>query len=293
MTLLVQGIGKASPWKIYSRDETPEYSPSGTPINRRLEASPSYMTQLNGSAMNLKESFDIDVEGAGTADVGDQEKQCYTRVLLVELLVSLTKHILHWGGSERIIVDPYLWRTRVLGIDGGVEQHIICRDHGRGKIASMPGWLVAHVKGLCDRPLAVVLDGKNCTPSSWGLLIRYAELVLKSAIVILEATLLEDGDKVDTRGGHDRKLVDVGRIDELQETLVGAVLPAIVNGLLPFTHLPLFARRLLRVVASTLQLLDRVCDRCPEIRQADAEYVAARNGRRAKEKPHVRGGSGC
>lgn len=244
------------------------------------------VSQLNGSATDQAESFDLEnthsaAVPARANDSGNNPLR--TRRLFIELVLALMKHILHWAAGNYITVDPTRWQSRVLGYGGGGNgQRVTGSDLDKSRATTTPGWFAVRAKELCDRAAAVILDGVDRTPSSWRCLIKYARQVLKGSIATLETTLAKEpisGGGAAGRVGCALEAADeMKRIDRLEHTLVGALLPAVINGLLPFAHLPVFARQLMQVVASTVRLLDAACCRCPALRQADARYVAARNG---------------
>lgn len=260
---------------------------------------PNSVMQLNGSATDRTESFELEnadeVSMAKVFDASARNPQC-TQRLFVDFVQTLTKHMMHWAASNRVAVDTVLWECRVLGYGGG-------RSNGDNRPGSMegqeggramgtPARFTVQAKGLCDRAASVLLDGVDRTPSSWRCLINYAQLVLKSSIAILETALAKEKEIV-TRGSmcNDRcgpkAAEEMERIDHLEGTLVGVLLPPLVNGLLPFAHLSVFARRFMEVVTSVLRLLDEACCRCPVSRKADASYVAARNGGVSTREPQV------
>ncbi|CAM9202377.1 unnamed protein product [Discosporangium mesarthrocarpum] len=224
----------------------------------------------------------LDQVKCGTASEPESKD---TRHLFVDLILTLEKHMMHWAASDRVEVDPGLWISSVLG--GG--------NTGSGCSPSRstfgtPTTFAAQVKGLCDQAAAVMLDGVDRTPSSWRCLLEHAQLVFKHSIVILEAGGQDAGwgDREKSEGGH---------LVAFEGTLVESVLPALVNGLLPFAYLPAFGRRLLPVVTTTVKLLDSICRMCPTVCRADRNYVQSRNrsGELPKHKPQTlfrRGESG-
>lgn len=255
------------------------------------EGSPTSVLQLNGSATNRMECFDLGVNNA----VGEgSDSQSATQHLLVDFVLTLTKHVMHWAASERITVDPIRWSRLVDDADSdGCSIRPSRLDKGVPEVETA-GWFAERVKGLCNRASSVILDGVDHTPSSWQCLIKHAQLVFKCSTVVLETSLekeTQDGDE-----GRGAEEIDTGVIDRLEETLVGLLLPAVVTGLLPFAHVPVFARRLLGVVNAVVGLLDEMCFKYPLTRLADEHYVAARNGggeaRKNKRKPQVMHRSG-
>lgn len=281
--LIAQGHACSS-----SSGETPAY---GT-----QEGSPTSVLQLNGSATNRTESFDLDVNNAA-ADGPDG--QLLSQRLLVDFVLTLTKHVMHWAASERITVDLFRWSWMVNDADSGrcpngpTPNGPTRLDKGV-PVAETAGWFAERVTGLCNRASSVVLDGMNRTPSSWQCLIKYAQLVFKYSTVVLETALERETQDGDEGAGADD--TDTGMVDRLEDTLVGLLLPAVVTGLLPFAHVPVFARRLLEVANAVVGLLDEVCFKCPLTRLADEHYLAARNGEgetpKTKRNPQVmyRGG---
>lgn len=260
---------------------------------------PASVVQLNGSASDRTESFELgnadEVSMAKVLSASARKPQC-TQRLFIDLVQTLTKHMMHWAASNRVAVDTVLWESRVLGCGGG-------RSNGNNRPGSMEGQEVGRAtgtptrftvraKGLCDRAASVLLDGVDRTPSSWRCLINYAQLVMKSSIAILETALAKEKDIV-TRGAvcsdkcEPKAAEEMDRIDRLEGTLVGVLLPSLVNGLLPFAHLSVFARRLMEVVTSVVRLLDEACSRCPVSRKADASYMAERNGGVSTREPQV------
>lgn len=243
---------------------------AATFLRQYQECSPSSALQLNGSAMDRTESFDLDTDATGNEVNDGPSNTRQTARLYVDLALTLTKHIMHWAASDRVTVDPVLWRSSVMesgGLDGCLASGE-CLD--TSPTVDSLGWVAARAKRFFNRTGSVILDGVDRTPSSWRCLIKHAQLVLKYSTAILEAAMESDGAAAEA--------ADIGRIDRLDATLVGLLLPAVVTGLLPFAHIPVFARRLLDAVNGAVILLDEVCCRCPAIRTADASYVAARNG---------------
>lgn len=298
MKLLVDHIAQRTPCgksvnKVFAEDSrsqcmTPRYQDRG---------SPSSILQLNGSATDQTDSFDLgNTEGAvSIAMVSDDSASnpLRTQRLFVDLVLTLTKHMMHWAASNRVAVDPTRWESRVFGFGGGGNGHQsgVREGQDKSRTTAAAGWFTIRAKGLCDRAASVILDGVDRTPSSWRCLINYAQLVLKSSIEILETTLARDTTSVEGGAGRDSREMEaaeeIERIGCLEDTLVGVLLPSVVNGLLPFAHVTVFARRLLQVVISVVRLLDEACCRCPAVCKADANYVAARNGGASRRKPQV------
>lgn len=250
------------------------------------EGSPTSVLQLNGSATNRTESFDLGVNNA----VGDgSDSQALTQRLLVDFVLTLMKHVMHWAASERITVDPTLWSRLVDGADPDGCANGPRRLDQEVPVAETAGWFAERVKGLCNRASSVVLDGVDRTPSSWQCLIKHAQVVFKYSTVVLETALEREAQ--DGEEGAGAEETDTGIVDRLEETLVGLLLPAVVTGLLPFAHVPIFARRLLDVVNAVVGLLDEMCFKCPLTRLADEQYLAARNeggeAPKTKRKPQV------
>ena len=277
ITMLVDLIAQGNACSS-SSEEPPAY--------RAQEGSPTSVLQLNGSATNRTESFDLGVNNA----VGDcLDNQSLTQRLLVDFVLALTKHVMHWAASERIAVDPSRWSRMVNDADSdGCINDPTRQDKGI-PVAETTGWFAERVTGLCTRASSIVLDGIDRTPSSWQCLIKHAQLVFKYSTVALETALereTQDGDE-----GAGAEETDTGIMDRLEETLVGLLLPAVVTGLLPFAHVPVFARGLLDVVNALVGLLDETCFMCPLTRLADEHYLAARNGGgeapNNKRKPQV------
>lgn len=237
------------------------------------EGSPTSVLQLNGSATNRTESFDLGVNNA----VGDgQDSQSITQRLLVDFVLTLTKHVMHWAASERITVDPIRWSRIVNDADSdGCANGPTRLDKGV-PVAETAGWFTERVTGLCNRASSIVLDGIDRTPSSWQCLIKHAQSVFKCSTVVLETALERETRDGDEAAGADE--TDMGMIDRLEESLVGLLLPAVVTGLLPFAHVPVFARGLLDAVNAVVGLLDEMCFMCSLTRLADEHYLAARNG---------------
>lgn len=249
------------------------------------EGSPTSVLQLNGSATNRAESFGL---GANDVVADGSDNKSLTQRLLVDFTLTLTKHVMHWAASERITVDPIHWSWIVedAGSNAGADRPSLNK---RVPEAETAGWFSEQVKGLCNRASAVIVDGVDRTPSSWQCLIKHAQLVFKYSTVALEAAVERE-----TRDGNEEagaEETDTETMDRLEDTLVGLLLPAVVTGLLPFAHVPVFARRLLDTVNSVVVLLDKICFRCPRIRQADEHYITARNGGgeapQNKRKPQV------
>lgn len=255
------------------------------------EGSPFSVLQLNGSATNRTESFGLESNSVSKPVDDMSNDASRTQRLYVEVILTLTKHMMHWAASDRIIVDPELWLSRIMGDlsihEREADELLVEKD------ASMKtsGWFDARTKGLCDRAASVVLDGVNYTPSSWCCLIKHAHRILKRSVAILEATLERETQSQEGSGEGDAG-ADTRQLDQLEHTLVGLLLPAVITGLLPFAHIPVFARRLLDVVNATVVLMDEACYKCSGIRRADADYVAARNGDTeavaANRKPQVK-----
>lgn len=250
------------------------------------EGSPTSAIQLNGSATNRTESFDLGVNNA----MGDgSDSQSLTQRLLVDFVLTLTKHTMHWAASERITVDPTRWSRLEDDADSdGCAIRPTRLDKGV-PVAETAGWFAERVKGLCNRASSAVLDGEDRTPSSWQCLIKHAQLVFKYSTVVLETAL--ERETLDGDEGAGAEETETGMVDRLEETPVGLLLPAVVTGLLPFARIPAFARRLLDVVNAVVGLLDEVCFKCPLTRLADERYLAARNGGgeapKNKRKPQV------
>ncbi|CAM9751893.1 unnamed protein product [Scytosiphon promiscuus] len=256
------------------------------------EASPMSVLQLNGSATNRTESFDLDA-GTPIDALGDgSDSPSLTQRLLVELVLMFMKHVLHWAGSERVAVDCAAWQSRVLERAGTDTDECKARPARLDEGSSMTeadGWFAARVKAFCNHATSVVLDGQNFTPPSWHCLINLAKLIMKYSVSVLEAALEKNAHRSDDRDGGDEMKASLH--DGLQETLVGLLLPAVVTGLLPFAHLPVFARSLMDFVDTTVGLLDDACSKCSITRLADEKYIAARNGgseaSRNKRKPQT------
>lgn len=257
-----------------------------SPAHGAEEGSPTSVLQLNGSATNRTESFDLGV----TKAVGDGSgSQSLTQRLLVDFVLTLTKHIMHWAASERVTVDPVRWSRFVNYVDfDGCQYGPTCLDKGV-PVAEAAGWFAERVKGLRNRASSVVLDGMDRTPLSWQCLIKHSQLILKYSTIVLETAL--ERETQDDDEGVGAEGIDTGMVDRLEETLVGMLLPAVVTGLLAFAHVPLFARRLLGKVNAVMGLLDELCFKCPLTRLADEHYLAARNGGgdapENKRKPQV------
>lgn len=257
----------------------------------RQEGSPFSVIQLNGSATNRTESFGLESNYVSKPVEDRFSDASRTQRLYVEVLLTLTKHMMHWAASDRITVDPGLWQRHVMGDLSTDEREAEAALLEKGASIKTSGWFATRTKGLCDRAASVVLDGVNRTPSSWCCLIKHAHLILKHSTVILEAAL-ERGTQSHEESGEGGAGADTRQLDLLEHTLVGLLLPAVVTGLLPFAQIPVFARRLLDVVNATVVLMDEACYQCSGIRRADADYVAARNGDTetvaAKRKPQVK-----
>lgn len=241
------------------------------------EGSPFSVLQLNGSATNRTESFGLESNSVSKPIEDESNDASRTQRLYVEVTLTLTKHMMHWAASDRITVDPELWQSRIMGNLCIHEREADAFLQEKDASIKTSGWFATRTKGLCDRAAAVVLDGVNRTPSSWCCLIKHAHLILKHSTAILEAAL-ERGTQSHTEGGGGDAAVDTRQLDQLEHTLVGLLLPAVITGLLPFAQIPVFARRLLDIVNATVVFLDEACYKCSGIRRADADYVAARNG---------------
>lgn len=286
--LLVDTIARGSTCAVYSGESPAEAAQGATFLPRYSEDSPSSILQHNSSATDRSEGFGLEPPGATNATVDGSNNPLCTQHLLVDLVLTLTKHMMHWAAGDHVTVDTNLWQSRVLGVSGF---HGCVRGPDGGRGVETTGWLVTRAQELCDRATSVVLDGVERTPSSWYCLIKHAQLVFKYSTAILEVTLEKENPEQEDIGGG-AEAGDEKTADRLQDTLVGALLPAIVTGLLPFAHIPAFARRLLKLVTATVGLLDEVCFRCPTTRMADTNFVAARNGHGTgstnKRKPEVR-----
>lgn len=288
MDLIAQGnecalfLGEPFPDNTRTTTFMPQYQECNPPV-----------PQLNGSATDRTESFGLDTNAAGNAEGDGSDSPVRMQRLFVNFVLTLTKHMMHWAASDRVTVDPTLWQSRVLGDDARNDCPIDSTFSAKGVPGECTEWFAARVKGLFDRAASVILDGVDRTPSSWRCLIKHAQLILKYSNAILESAL-EGDTQVESEDGRAAEEGDARPVDRLEETLVGLLLPAMVTGLLPFAHVPVFARRLLGVVNTTVGLLDEVCYRCPAIRLADANYIAARNGvggtPMSKRKPQVLGG---
>lgn len=255
------------------------------------EGSPASVVQLNGSATNRTESFELGATNTSYAMGDGSDSSSLTQRLLVNLVLTLTKHVLHWAASERITVDPTTWQSHV--VEGADIAEFVSGPPRLDKevpVGEAAGRFAARAKVLCNRAASVVLDGVDRTPSSWRCLINYAKLVLKYSTTVIEAALEKETQGCGGEGGDSE--TDSRVEDRLEETLVGLILPAVVTGLLPFAHIPLFARRLTDVVNAAVGLLDEICFRCSLTRLADENYVAARNGggeaSKKKSKPQVK-----
>lgn len=279
MALLVELIAQGNPCAISSGEsfaDDDERAAAFMPAHQ--EGSPFSVLQLNGSATNRTESFGLESNSVSKPVEDGSNDASRTQRLYVEVVLALTKHMMHWAASDRITVDPGLWQSRVVGDffsvhDREADPLLLEKDAP----IKTSGWFATRTKRLCDRAAAVVLDGVNRTPSSWCCLIKHAHLILKHSTVILEAAL-ERGTQSHEESGEGDAGVDTRQLDQLKHTLVGQLLPAVVTGLLPFAQIPVFARRLLDVVNATVVLMDEACYKCSCIRRADADYVAARNG---------------
>lgn len=266
-------------------------SPSGEPFAcGAQEGSPTSVLQLNGSATNGTESFDLGTTNASHAMGDGSDSPSLTQRLLVDLVLTLTKHVMHWAASDRITVDPTAWQSHV--VEGASIDACATGPERLDKevaVADTAGWFTARAKVLCNHAASVVLDGVDRTPSSWRCLINYAKLVLKHSTAIIEAAL--ERETQDSGGEEGCVETDTEMVERLEETLVGLLLPAVITGLLPFAHTPLFARRLTDVVNTAAGLLDEICFRSSLTRLADENYVAARNGvgnaSNNKRKPQV------
>lgn len=268
--------------------ECPSSTTSRTP-SRDQGPSPSVM-ELNGCAKDRSYSFAIDVDGTSAVSLSSaQNSSDDTRTLFMDLLLALTKNVLHWAGSDHVTVDPAMWQKRVLEVGDKRERRALGKGQGHEDecLTTTPGWLGKKVRGVYNRAAAVVVDGLTFIPSSWRCLIRFSRLVFKSSMIVLETRLAKSNNESSERSGHYLGPVDESELHELRNSTVGVLLPALVNGLLPLAHWPAFARSLIGTVTSALEILDRTCRRCPALRQADARYVATRNGRQVREEPQV------
>lgn len=288
--LLVDKITQGSACGICSSEEFADGSSSRTFARHHQEGSPSAVLQLNGSATDRTECFCLSVDNGGdcAAVANDPEKPLRTQQLLVDFILTLTKHIMHWAASDSVTVDPNLWQSRVIELNGNNGRRASGRDLGGESATSTVGGFSTRAKGLFSRAAAILLDGVDRTPSSWCSLLKYAQLVLKNSVAILEATLARnmDSDEGDN-GGHGCEAAEQARVNRFEQPLIRILLPAVVNGLLPFSHVPVFARRLVRLVTCAGELLDEACYKCPTVREADVSYVAVRNGRMSRRKPQV------
>lgn len=286
--LLVDVIARRrSACAAYSDEPLVEAAQAATFLPRYSEDSPSSIPQQNSSAMGRAEGFGFENPGATDATVDGSDNPLRTQRLLVDFVLTLTKHLMHWAASDRVAVDPNLWHSRVLGVNG--SQGCV-RGPDEGGETKTIDWFATRAKGLCGRASSVVVDGMERTPSSWCCLIKHAQLVFKYSTTVLEVALEKENPEREGVGGG-AEAVDEKLGDGLRDTLVGALLPSVVTGLLPFAHTPVFARRLLSLVVGMVGLLDEACFRCPATRMADINFVAARNGYGAgstnKRKPQV------
>lgn len=250
---------------------------TATSLHRYQEDNPLSVPQLNGSSPHHAESFGLGANTSSNSAGDGVDDPVPTQRLIVDLVLTLTKHMMHWAASDRVKVDPVLWQSRVLGSVGiaGGETRRICPDNSGS--AEAAEWFASRIKGLCDRAASVILDGVDRTPSSWRCLIKHAQQVLKYCNATLEADFekeSEEQSEIET----DAETAETTTDGRLLNTLVGLLLPAVVTGLLPFAHVPVFARRLLDVVNIAVGLLDKACCTCPSICLADADYIASRNG---------------
>lgn len=277
ITVLVDLIAQGHACSSFS-GESPTYGAS--------EGSPTSVLQLNGSATNHTESFDVGVNNAVRDSL---DSQSLTQRLLVDFVLTLTKHVMHWAASERITVDP-ICLSRMVNDAGSDGYPTSPMSPGKGApVVETAGWFAERVTGLCDWASSVVLDGVDRTPSSWQCLIKHAQSVFKYSTVVLETALEKENQDGDEGAGAEK--TDTGMVDRLGETVVGLLLPAVTTGLVPFAHVPVFARRLLDAVNAVVCLLDEICFKCPVTRLADEHYLAARNGEgeapKNKQKPQV------
>lgn len=247
---------------------------SPTLFDRFPNGSPLSVHQLNDSATYGRESFHMKVnDRAHSPDTS----RC-TQDLLVDLVLTLTKYMMHWAAIDHVAVDPSLWESRVLRADFPHRSSTTrrCSDRENAESESSHDWITGRMKGLCNHATSVILEGVDRVPSSWRCLIRHSQLVLKYATTVLEATLdkqvqaREEDESIDTTAGIDS-------VGCLRETIVGKLLPAVVTGLLPFADNPVFARSLLRVVNEALILLEEVCRRCLATRLVDSTDLVAVN----------------
>lgn len=255
------------------------------------EGSPVSVLQLNGSATNRTESFDLDADTASDALADGSDSPALTQRLLVDLVLMFMKHVLHWAGSDRVMVHCAKWQSNVLEhVDTDERETGPARLDKGAPVAEHGGWFFARVKALCDRAASVVLDGETCIPPSWRCLINLAKLILKYSTSLLETTL--ERQVHESEEGKGVEEMKPALDDRLQETLVGLLLPTVVTALLPFAHVPVFARSLAKLVNTTVGLLDDACTRCSRTRQADEKCVAARSGEgessKSTRKPQVK-----
>lgn len=292
MKLLLEAIARDSVCPTFARELWAGDGCRTTCFDRRQEGSPLPVQQLNGSDMDREESFELGIDPPNDTSAGNSP---LTSRLFLTVTLTFTKHIMHWAASDRVSMDANLWQTRV--VEGGKywDQAGTTRSVSTTQKGTVnaTGWFVEQAGALCSRAASVILDGMDRTPSSWRCLIAHARLVMKHSTAILEV-MLEGGAQVhdDHADKTQQGAKEVPLADRLENTLVGQLLPAVVTGLLPFAHVPVFARRLLDVVASVVSLLDEACCRCPIIRRADGIYIATRNaeeGTSTKARvPHVR-----
>lgn len=308
MATLVEELTKSDSWRNFDEEaqedqehredlgsqegeeslECPSSTTSCTPSHDQ-GPSPS-VTELKGCTKDRLYTFAIDVDGTSAVSLSSAQNSLDdTRSLFMDLLLALTKNVLHWAGSDHVTVDPAMWQKRVLKVDDKRERRALGNAQGDEDecLAPTPGWLGKKVRGVYNRAAAVVVDGLTFIPSSWRCLIRFSRLVFKSSMIILETRLAKSNNESSEHSGHHLGPIDESELHELHNTTLGVLLPALVNGLLPLAHRPAFARSLVGTVTSALEILDRTCRRCSALRQADARYVATRNGRQVREEPQV------
>lgn len=246
-----------------------------TAFDRFPDGSPLSAHQLNDSATDRRESFHLNVE-AIVNDGADGPDTRRTHDLLVDLVLTLMKYMMHWAAIDHVAVNPSLWESRVLRPDFPHRCSAGRRCSDRENAGSEShDWIAGRMKRLCDHAASVILDGVDRAPSSWRCLIKHSQLVLKYATTVLEATLNKHVQSREDEGNG--TTVGIYNVDRLRETIVGKLLPAVVTGLLPFADNPVFARSLLGIVNEALVLLDEVCRRGLVTRSADSTDLVAGN----------------
>ena len=266
MKLLVDFIAQGTICEAYLGEYFADAARESTSFARSPEGSPFSMQQLNGSCVECTDSFHLNTGGIGNDGVRGPPASPHTQHLVVNLVLTLMKHVMHWAGSERVVVDPSLWESQVLRA-GCCRRYSTEWECNREAASESCNWFAGRVKGFCNRAASVILDGVDREPSSWRCLIKHSQLVLKYSSITLEAILDREPQ---SQSSEDVEADSTADVDTLRDTIVGQLLPSVVTGLLPFTDNPVFARHLVGMVNEAVVLLEETCRLYPVARLADS-----------------------